>query len=233
MKKILITRPLKDALITAKAFKEQGFKPVISPIIQIVEKDFLLPVDVYEYPFIFTSNNALEICAKYLKNKANQQIFCLSENMAQNAKSFGFNNVFYPITNSPNVNELEKFILQKKLKNQKFIHFCASKVANEFKQIITQKIVVYESIFNENFKFKALDADILTFFSPLSANYFIEYAKSNNLITAIKHLEVYTLSDSISSSFSSIGCSKVYSLESLTGSIGLNSLVELIKKNSL
>ena len=71
MKKILITRPLKDALITAKAFKEQGFKPVISPIIQIVEKDFLLPVDVYEYPFIFTSNNALEICAKYLKNKAN------------------------------------------------------------------------------------------------------------------------------------------------------------------
>lgn len=233
MKKILITRALKDALITAKAFKEQGFKPVIAPIIQIVEKDFLLPVDIYEHPFIFTSNNALEICAKYLKNKANQQIFCLSENMAQNAKNFGFGNVLYPITNNPNVTKLEEFILQKKLKNQKFIHFCASKVASEFKKIVTEKIVVYESIFNENFKFKANDADILIFFSLLSASYFLEYAKVNNLIGHIKNLEVYTLSDSIARNFSSIGCNKVYSLETLTGSISMNSLVELIKKNNL
>jgi uroporphyrinogen-III synthase len=233
MKKILITRPLKDALITAKAFKEQAFKPIISPIIQIVEKDFLLPDKLYKYPFIFTSTNALEICAKHLKNKTNQQIFCLSGNMAQNAKSLGFSDVFYPTTNAPSTKELEKFILKKNLKNHKFIYFCATKISSEFKKIVTEKIVVYESIFNENFKFKANDADILIFFSLLSASYFLEYAKANNLIGHIKNLEVYTLSDSIARSFSSIGCNKVYSLETLTGSISMNSLVELIKKNNL
>jgi uroporphyrinogen-III synthase len=233
MKKILITRPLKDALITAKVFKEQGFKPIISPIIQIVEKDFLLLNEIYKHPFIFTSTNALEICAKHLKNKTNQQIFCLSENIAQNAKSLGFSNVFYPTTNAPSTKELEKFILQKNFKNQKFIYFCATKIASDFEKIATEKIVVYESIFNKNFKFKVNDADIIIFFSLLSANYFLEYAKANNLIEYIKDLEVYTLSDNIATSFSSIGCNKVYSLETLTGSISMNSLVELIKKNNL
>ncbi|MFN5350989.1 MAG: uroporphyrinogen-III synthase [Alphaproteobacteria bacterium] len=92
-------------------------------------------------------------------------------------------------------------------------------------------IIIYELKFNLKLNLKPEEVDILTFFSPLSARYFLEYAQNLNILEAIKPLVIYTLSDSVAKVFSSIGCNNIYSAEKITGSVSADNLIKLIIDN--
>ncbi|MFN5350988.1 MAG: uroporphyrinogen-III synthase [Alphaproteobacteria bacterium] len=231
MKKILITRPIEDAKETALIFQKEGFKVVISPIITIQPIDYKLEA-LKNYPYIITSSNALRILVKILKNRDNL-LFCIGKKTAQTAKELGFKNVIYPESKnySPSIKSLEDFLLKNFQQNKNYLHFCGKDTADEFTKINVEKHIIYESKFNPEFNLKPEMADILTFFSPLSARYFLEYAQNNNILEAIKPLVIYTLSDSVAKIFSSIGCINIYSAEKITGNVSADNLIKLIIDN--
>lgn len=223
--KILITRPIEEALELATTIKNLNHDPVISPLFEIVFFDNIKEDSFANYDaIIITSRNALKAISN-IKNK-NLQFLILGRKTTEIAKSLGFNNVKF---SGINAEELKEYIQG----YNKLLYLSGVDVSNNFtslKKTIDRQIVYnakrLEKIPSEFFEFiKFGQKKMVLFFSKRSSRSFLELIQKNHLEPYCKNLIAISLSKKIADNIKNI-CYKSYIAKEPT----LDSMIESIKE---
>jgi uroporphyrinogen-III synthase len=180
---ILSTRPLSKELI-ARAAVNNIFIEEISFIETAIIENETIRMNVENYlqqniTVIFTSMNAVNAVAKFIKSKPNWSIYCIGNTTKKLVQDyFGSNSIAGTATNAAELGEA----INKNLKQAVF--FCGNQRRDDLparlkeKNILVDELVVYNTIETPvrlNKKYNGI-----LFFSPSAANSFFSVNKVDN-----------------------------------------------------
>ncbi|MEM9330271.1 MAG: uroporphyrinogen-III synthase [Pseudomonadota bacterium] len=92
--RVLVTRIRSASEKTAKTLREHGHDPVLLPMFTLVDTGDPIPNELFG-GYVFTSGNALEILDRrgWFPSESDCVAYCVGDETAQSAKSFGFSKV--------------------------------------------------------------------------------------------------------------------------------------------
>ena len=198
---ILITRPKIDAEILAAKLQQNGFTPIIMPMMEVAFlPDAVLP-DHDSDGLIFTSANGVRALMYQLQNHQilmqklqSTKLYAVGTKTAQTAKDYGFTNIF---TAAGNVETLYQLICTHADKNAKLYHGAADNHPHSLAEKLNEtgfqvsRISLYQTIavqaMPDDF------ADILSqlyavmLFSPRTAEIFMINFYNHTLQNSLKY----------------------------------------------
>ena len=200
-RKILITRPTIDAEILATKLQQNGFTPIIIPMMEVTFlPDATLP-DHDSDGLIFTSANGVRALMHQLQNHhvlmqklQTTKLYAVGAKTAQIAKDNGFTNIF---TASGNVDTLYQLICTHTDKNAKLYHGAADNHPHSLAEKLNEtgfqvsRISLYQTIAVPNLPDDF--ADILhqlyavMLFSPRTAEIFMINFYNHTLQNSLKY----------------------------------------------
>jgi uroporphyrinogen-III synthase len=179
--RILVTRPEAEAIRTAESIVKLGHEPIICPIIKTV---FIKTVEILPSKadlIILTSGNGARGLA-YITEERDCEILCVGEATAETAINLGFNKAKYvPEEYGGNAAGMARYIENSDVKNR-LLHYCGAEASEELAGLKNYtKQQVYKIIPNVNDHLLNLllngGIDYITFFSPQTAEIFMNWAK--------------------------------------------------------
>ena len=216
---ILITRPMEEAVKTAKKLEKHGIKTLISPILKVKKlKPKIIDFTNYDY-LIFTSKNALR--KKFLPSQnilvVGKRLEFLCNKMYPESNVKGFNNVL----------ELKLFLDSNLDDSAKIIYPRGKDITLDLKKFYEKKCkafveqILYKTIEIKNYPIEVLDQITgVTIYSLKTAKVFNKYLKNRNL-------KIFTLSHTIAAQVNAENI-KVFVSETPTE----DSLIKLIKNHA-
>ncbi|MCH9852191.1 MAG: uroporphyrinogen-III synthase [Alphaproteobacteria bacterium] len=198
---ILITRPALDAEMLAKKLQQQGFTPIIMPMMEVTFLPNAPLPDHHIGGLIFTSANGVRALMHRLQNHhalwqklQTMPLYAVGTKTAQTAKNNGFTNI---LTASGNVDTLYQLICNHADKNAKLYHGAADNHPHSLAEKLnqtgfhTKRVSLYQTIavasLPDNF------ADILPqlyavmLFSPRTAEIFMKNFYNHTLQNHLKY----------------------------------------------
>jgi len=212
--KVLITRPMADAVPFAKALNGAGYSAVIEPMIRI------RPLSVPDPEFtqlmegvsglLFTSANGVRAFSERCKTR-NLTAWCVGMGSAAAARHAGFSNIE---TAGGDVEMLSAHVrAHSSPEAGPLLHVAGSHRAGDLSALLTQagfevrRVVLYQAHARSALTSQTRDAlrsghvDVLTLFSPRTARLLSELAISAGLKTELGHLTVISLSQAVRDAF--------------------------------
>ncbi|MCT4635732.1 MAG: uroporphyrinogen-III synthase [Rickettsiales bacterium] len=221
--KILITRPIDEAIILAKELTNFGHHPVINPLLEIelFQNINFKNFDKYE-AIIITSKNAIKAIVNADKKL---KLFVIGEHSTEFARSLGFINSIYA---GANIEELKNFIQP----YSNLLYLSGVDISDDLSSLnkkITRlevyKAKIIESASNEFIKFIQSDnLKLCLFFSKRTAQIFLNHIKKYKLESYCDRIISLSLSDNINNSLKGLNLHSYYvskdpSLKSIMNSI--------------
>ncbi len=193
--KILITRPITEALELAEQLTDMGHEAIIAPLLEIHLVDNL-DLDSFEQynAIVISSKNAIKAIAN-----ANKQLKLLivGEQTAEFAKSLGFVNSVFA---GENILELQEAI--KSYNN--LLYLSGENITTDLSHLGIKRQVVYWAepiIANGLTEFVKLEQQKLClFFSARTAQVFVDFITSHGLQSYCQNIIALSLSNKIQSS---------------------------------
>jgi len=206
MKTVLITRPKYRAIELAKIIKQEGYKPIISSVLEYKEiKDNYSDINNYE-ALVFSSPQGVKVFSKNSMVRDKEAI-TVGDKTAEIAKQNGFDKI---ISASGDNNDLEKLITNK-YKNKRLLHIC-----NEYSEISNlDKKIIYKTVPTNNLSNITKDLIIsnkinyITILSRKTGEEFIKILKDNNLLTYSLYTPIICISYNSSIPFRESGFSNI------------------------
>lgn len=201
---ILITRPKREAHITASLLADRGLKSIIDPLLEIHAKDQKNSIKSPQL-VIFTSINGVTFCPQEIVI-AQPDVYAVGDSTAQAAKEKGFKSV---VSAKGDVEDLYQLILEKRHPHEGSIVHLSGEITignlvNRLKQqgYQAEQVKIYASREASSLSqqtIHALEQEIITsalFFSPRTASIFKGIITTNQMTHFLKNLSAFCISSS-------------------------------------
>lgn len=205
MKKVLVTRPFADAIITSKKINRLGFITTICPLIILNRRKHSLDSSYNPDVLIFSSKNSVRFF-KYVKFKR-KMVFCIGEGTYKELKQNKYQNIVNVDGNAKKI--LEKFNEKYGKKKIKVLHPCGTNIISEFKKYFSMQeseylqLPVY-TLDKKNmepylfYNFFKDGGKIVLLFSQLTAESFVESFYKHKLQGLNCFIQILAMSKNIS-----------------------------------
>lgn len=199
---VLITRPREAAEKTAQAVREQGWEPLIAPVITLRFLPVILPVLSRYAGLVFTSAHGVE---GFVRLSANRTIpaYVVGPGTAEAARKAGFADV----REGPGTARLlqEELARDKALTDKALLHLSGDPVAVEIRlpQAQVDRLVIYKAEAEAELPFLCRDhlekgdVKVALFYSPRSALLFSGLLEKHGLRQAAASIKALCLADSV------------------------------------
>ena len=219
MTNILVTRPIREATLTAKTLESMGHTVLIAPMLQIEPVSFELPEE--NRSLIITSRNAARFGLVNIGNKT-RPIFAVGEQTAEEARTLGFTNV----TVGPGTSrEIVPLLLECGVsEKRKYSHLCGNNVSYDIAAVLRDEgldavqTVTYQTQPARGMSMdvrEALDAneiDVALFYSPRTATTFEEVVADYGRSDWLRKMKAVCLSTRVADNLLGPWQSKEYAI---------------------
>lgn len=233
---ILITRPNEDASGLSTKLNTLKLDNIILPLVEIFYQENIAQI-LYKYlentkNIIITSKNSL----RALPNDINKNVVLnlVGVSTASLAEDLGFTNINIV---EKDVKSLISAISKSYILNSKFIYLRGNLISYEIKSILASmynidELICYNSVFARQNAIKLINIisknllDMILFFSPKTAFYFLQIIKKYNKEDKLKKVKLLSLSYNISSMLNNFGLNNILTAKEPNE----NSIIKLIQE---
>ncbi len=202
----LVTRPLQDSKLLVAALAKRGVSTFVSPMLSIVTVPSAAMNFEGVQAVLFTSSNGVRALAA-LTSRRDLPVYAVGDRTAAIAKENKFVNVE---SAEGDVDTLATLVIQHRRPGDGvLLHPAGTVLAGDLSGqlsaagFVVRRVVIYDARaateFTGEIRMALLDReiDIVLFFSPRSANTFVNLAKKQGLETACENLEALCLSKGV------------------------------------
>lgn len=194
-KYILITRPVAEAVVTAKELKKLGFSSLISPMLEIVTVPFTLENSESYQAFIFTSANAVRVFSA-ANSTRNIPVYTVGQQTKDAAQEAGFK-----VAGSANGNSTDLDALLSQTGQGRALHIRGQDVTAPLTG--TESLIVYKAELAGEFapeiiqKIQNGGVEAVTFYSRRTALNFIKLIDAAGLNESLQNIKALCISNEV------------------------------------
>jgi uroporphyrinogen-III synthase len=185
--RILITRPIEDANATAAILREQGYEPVIEPLLEIhYREDADISLDGVQAVLATSANGARALARNTPRRDAT--LFAVGAQTADAARAAGFSNVRSAYGDA---RDLARLIIDTAdPKRGELLHAAASETRGDLAStlqragFLVRAVTLYDAIAAKELAVNLSSIDAVLFYSPRSAGIFANLAGDCSRILA-------------------------------------------------
>ena len=203
---ILITRPLTEAQLLARSLRQEGYKVLIDPLLQIrsIECPFIDTRSVQA--FVATSMNGIRRLAQLVSHR-DIPLYTVGEISALEAEKMGFNQVYGAQGSITSLLQMMQENIDPKA--GKILYFSGQEIKGDLVNVLTQKsfdierLIVYEALAAQSLQSETKEALItgrlkaILFFSPRTSEIFVNL--SSMYAQVFKNIMIVCLSSEVAS----------------------------------
>ena len=202
MNSLLVTRPKKESEKVKEYLSKLGFNIYIEPMFSI--KYLTTKINVENFDFIIsTSQHSIIALSKTTKNR-DKTIITVGNNTMQIAENLGFTS-----TKSLNGNVNDMISYLKNYNGSNVLYIRGKDITCNLKKILVnniknfQEVILYRTVDRKRFSNSCYNLllqdkiDGILFYSPRTADIFIELIKKHNIEEKTKNITIYVMSNKI------------------------------------
>lgn len=228
MKKILITRPLNQALHTVKSLQEIGLEAIAEPLLNLKK----MPHSVSDYAlykqFVVTSGNSFDFWDLDDVDR-NIPLIAVGPQTAERAKACGF-------TDITNASGMARDI-QNHLKPEKTLHIGGYHISHTLGAHV-DRLIVYEAMAIKTLRkriktaFENGDIGLVTFYSTRTAKIFSQLIESEKMAKELEKTEVLSISNKVIRSVRVFPWARTHTAQAPNGTAMIEACKRIVKNES-